>query len=1060
MKLKHSVYDTDTHFSINPATRELINESLQKTSLIQYDHNCERFTFALPRTIEGHDMSKCDIVQVHYLNVDAQTKAQSKGVYEVDDMQISPDGDDVVICSWLIPSTATEYVGSLSFLLRFCCIAADGRTLSYAWHTAIYSGIAVSNGIYNGDIVSEEFPEILVDWQKELQANMIANVEQTQKSAADGGLNVWTMTMGDGRAFDFRVYNGRAGDVTVVQQAPQFVGSIEECTDPTRLYVLPDGHIYHYRDTTIVHPAEQETRGIQVLDRYGLFVTDHQVQRSRVDHHCATDWVDLSNVPRPCHINLKGIRWGNRSATNYVSAYWAAFTSTGNYSASNLVNGSAVTPLSPDNTADYKIVNNNDTYTDVTVTIKSDKVKMVAFAGVYASSEETDADGKGGAGSYDTAEAVLYYNVSEETTETWHGWYDTGHVFSGSAGVSVQQIVESPEDGGANVVHFTDGTSLTVLNGSRGSSPVKGVDYFTAADKQSIVDEVMEVLPGGDQKDIPKVFFGSPLPQIKSDTIMGFRYTSATADLEGFCITKAQGNSSMSYPKKNQTVKIYKDAECTQALKLNLKGWGGQNKYCFKANWTDLSHARNVVSARLWGDMVKTRDNFDALPERLRHSPNFGAIDGFPVKVFAAGKYQGRYTLNIPKDKWLTNMDASLAKHCILCGENYASACFRASANIDGTDWSDEIHDTVPDTIKTRWNEVIAFVMNSTDEEFVQNLHTYFDINSLIDYYIFGLVSCNLDGFGKNQLYITYDGSKWFASVYDMDATWGLDCNSLTFMAHDFPRSAYQDMIQGEGNLLYIRLAQLFVAEIQARWEVVRRGALSIANIINRFERFTDIAPGSLIEEDYAETTADGAFTGIPLKDTNNIQQLRAYALARLDYVNGVLMPHERPNLWSLTDKTEYVVADGHTAATALPLDYSHYYYPINRGGAKGWTPYSDVVPTGEDVAISAIPSTDQYAYGYGVAVPVRVESGKTYKLSYTLEGQKGDCNILYYDENRVYATVTRLTNSSTNTVGDKEFEFIPQNHPYALVHFCITQDASFTTPVPAVFKNINLVEV
>lgn len=495
MKLKHSVYDTDTHFSIDPATRALINESLQKTSLIQYDHNCERFTFELPRTIEGHDMSKCDIVQVHYLNVDAQTKAQSKGVYEVDDMQISPDGDDVVICSWLIPSTATEYVGSLSFLLRFCCIADDGRTLSYAWHTAIYSGIAVSNGIYNGDIVSEEFPEILVDWQKELQANMIANVEQTQKSAADGGLNVWTMTMGDGRAFDFRVYNGRAGDVTVVQQAPQFVGSIEECTDSTRLYVLPDGHIYHYRDTTIVHPAEQETRDIQVLDGRSLHVADHQVQRGTTDHHCATDWVDLSNVPRPCHINLKGVRWGSRSATNYVSAYWAAFTSTGNYSASNLVNGSAVTPLSPDNTADYKIVNNNDTYTDVTVTIKSDKVKMVAFAGVYASSAETDADGKGGAGSYGTAEAVLYYNVSEETTETWHGWYDTGHVFSGSAGVSVQQITESTEDGGSNVVTFTDGTSLTVRNGSRGSSPVKGVDYFTAADKEAMVDQLKTDLP-------------------------------------------------------------------------------------------------------------------------------------------------------------------------------------------------------------------------------------------------------------------------------------------------------------------------------------------------------------------------------------------------------------------------------------------------------------------------------------------------------------------------------------------------------------------------------------
>lgn len=211
MILKHSVYDTDTHFSIDPTTRALTNESLQKTSLIQNDHNSERFTFEMPRTIEGHDMSKCDIVQVHYLNVDAQTKAQSKGVYEVTDMQISPDGDDVVICSWLIPCTATKYAGSLSFLLRFCCMAEDGKTLHYAWHTSPYSGISISDGIYNGDTVSAEYPEILREWERELLNNMIASVEQTQETVASGGLNVWTMTMGDGRTFDFKVKNGEDG---------------------------------------------------------------------------------------------------------------------------------------------------------------------------------------------------------------------------------------------------------------------------------------------------------------------------------------------------------------------------------------------------------------------------------------------------------------------------------------------------------------------------------------------------------------------------------------------------------------------------------------------------------------------------------------------------------------------------------------------------------------------------------------------------------------------------------------------------------------------------------
>lgn len=392
------------------------------------------------------------------------------------------------------------------------------------------------------------------------------------------------------------------------------------------------------------------------------------------------------------------------------------------------------------------------------------------------------------------------------------------------------------------------------------------------------------------EDDIPKVFFGGPLQQTKDAAVVPFRYISKTQDISGYAEIKAQGNSSMSYPKKNQTVKLFKDADCTEKLKVDFKGWGMQNKHVYKANWIDLSHARNVVSARLWADVVKSRAGYENLPELLRTSPNQGAVDGFPVKVYAAGVYQGRYTLNIPKDKWMANMDDSLETNCILCGENYVSGCFRAAANINGTDWTDEIHDTVPDAIKTRWNEVISFVMNSTDDEFVAGLGDYFYVDSLIDYHLFGLASCGLDAYGKNQIYMTYDGQKWIASMYDMDSTWGLYWNGSKFVATSYGRDEYEDMISGrEGNLLYIRLEKLFYEDLQIRWADLKAGPLSIDNIINRFERFTDIAPPELVKEDYASTTGGGAFTGIPSQSTNNIQQIRAYALARQEWCNAYI---------------------------------------------------------------------------------------------------------------------------------------------------------------------------
>jgi len=125
--------------------------------------------------------------------------------------------------------------------------------------------------------------------------------------------------------------------------------------------------------------------------------------------------------------------------------------------------------------------------------------------------------------------------------------------------------------------------------------------------------------------------------------------------------------------------------------------------------------------------------------------------------------------------------------------------------------------------------------------------------------------------------------------MYDMDSTWGLWWTGEHFVSSSYSRSEYQDFKDGEGNLLYIRLESLFTEEIKSRWEELKTEAFSIDNIINRFERFTDIAPEALVKEDYAATTAGGAFIGIPSQNSNNIQQIRHYATARLSYCDSYI---------------------------------------------------------------------------------------------------------------------------------------------------------------------------
>nr|DAV43835.1 MAG TPA: CotH kinase protein [Caudoviricetes sp.] len=501
--------------------------------------------------------------------------------------------------------------------------------------------------------------------------------------------------------------------------------------------------------------------------------------------------------------------------------------------------------------------------------------------------------------------------------------------------------------------------------------------------------------------DMPRIYFSEgTLPTSKTATVMKFDYYSKTKEYHGYVDIKCQGNSSMAYPKKNFTIKPYQDKAKTKKLKIDFKGWGKQNKFVLKANWIDISHARNVVSARLWGDIIKTRGDYaTALPELLRTSPNQGAIDGFPVLVYSNGVYQGRYTLNIPKDKWMSNMDDALDTHCILCGENYVSGCFRALPVINGSDWTDELHDVVPANIKTSWTNAIKFVMNSSDTEFKANLGNYFDVNSLIDYYIYGLVATNLDGFGKNQLFFCYDGIHWIASVYDMDSTWGLYWNGSKILPTDYRRNQYEDYVNHTSNLLYNRLEQLYMTQLKARYAELRKDVLSASHIIQKFEEFNDVCPKDIVQEDYASTTGGGSFTGIPSTTTNNIQQLRNNIVGRLTYVDGYINALQEA-----------------TPCTAITLNNTSLSFTTD--AAQTLTATLTPTDTTDTVVWSVLP-TGFVTVEDGVVTPIK---NGTCVITATCGSQKATCNVTV---NLPVAAVTALNlDKDSITLGDNNSKF------------------------------------
>lgn len=406
-------------------------------------------------------------------------------------------------------------------------------------------------------------------------------------------------------------------------------------------------------------------------------------------------------------------------------------------------------------------------------------------------------------------------------------------------------------------------------------------DYEPATKKY--VDDIKTDIVGNNvepqDSDIPRVFFNGEKPTSKSAVHATIEYKSKTEHFKGYVEIKCQGTSSMAYPKKNYTIKMFTDSTMVKKVKKDFKGWGKQSKFCLKANYIDHSHARNICAAKLWNQIVASRANYSLLPELLRTSPCNGAIDGFPIKVYYNDTYEGVYTWNIPKDKWMFNMDDTLDNHCVLCGEEYDSGCFlTANASL----WSDEIHDVMPTSIVTSFNAFQNFVINSTDDEFKANLENYVYVDSLIDYYIFQYAICGLDSMGKNQLFATYDGTKWIATSYDMDSTFGLYWNGQSYVSATYRmQEDYESGAHGKPNKLYVRLEKLFVNEIKARYKQLRADILSYNNIVNTFEPFMDIIGNDLYAEDLT------IYTEIPNGSTNNIQQIRNYYRDRLVYVDA-----------------------------------------------------------------------------------------------------------------------------------------------------------------------------
>lgn len=117
---------------------------------------------------------------------------------------------------------------------------------------------------------------------------------------------------------------------------------------------------------------------------------------------------------------------------------------------------------------------------------------------------ESTADGGSNVVTFSNGQSITIKNGSKGSA---------GKDGTNGTSVTVSNVSESTASGGSNVVTFSDGNKVTIKNGINGTNgkdgadgkdgtngidgktPVKGTDYFTSADKTEMVNAVIAALP-------------------------------------------------------------------------------------------------------------------------------------------------------------------------------------------------------------------------------------------------------------------------------------------------------------------------------------------------------------------------------------------------------------------------------------------------------------------------------------------------------------------------------------------------------------------------------------
>lgn len=323
-----------------------------------------------------------------------------------------------------------------------------------------------------------------------------------------------------------------------------------------------------------------------------------------------------------------------------------------------------------------------------------------------------------------------------------------------------------------------------------------------------------------------------------------FDYSDENFTFKKRILIKAQGATSLAFPKKSFAVTFCdEDWSGEKTVDFKIGNWVKQDAFHFKASWIDTFRGGLAVATayKLYEDMVKDEPRFaeragliDFNSKALCHP------DCFPCVVYLNNEFQGIFAWQLKKHRKNFDLDKNNQRQVLF---GLTENCF--FFNSDTIQWK-AIELKNPKVLDIESEEVLQqlvdygaelkVIIQHQDSALIRNeINKRFDVLSIIDFIIHGLITANCDGFIKNVHFFTYDGVKWFITPYDLDGTFGNNwLNQYQFPADwSYLHSTY-DMKEYLRCEPYTWIMNYFFQELTDRYITMRyTGVLSEQNIVS-----------------------------------------------------------------------------------------------------------------------------------------------------------------------------------------------------------------------------------